>query len=307
MKQDDVFFAKEGEKGLNETSATKLVASASALKSQDEAYLNNLCYVNGECAIVGSTDRIATQYGMSAETLNEIEKYAHHVSLLNGFIAWCAEARKACEALRKSIREKTMEEWAKEQGLEVIKEPDYVEEPELWTLEDAYDTLPIKERNEYLRLEAKSAVFGKLIHPGGTLAEARAEVHKILAKPTQIKGSGKDMIVYYYNPSVQAAELDTAFNKIQKIYQQTESSLNRMKSDLRKAVEAHNDKVNADYRLAFLQYKKDCDDWKANQDSLTAQFNQYLDKERAKVDKIKIAIPEAYTELLKELYNLGNE
>ena len=43
---ESIFFAKEGEKGVNETSAAHLCALASGVKEEAESFLNSISFIN---------------------------------------------------------------------------------------------------------------------------------------------------------------------------------------------------------------------------------------------------------------------
>lgn len=300
-----VFFAPEGAKGLNETSATKLAAVASNLKTKEEAIVNNPYFLNETCAIVGSQERLTTHSGMTAETLASYKQKCYHIGTLNGFISWLSEARKAVEAERLRVSRISMAEWAKIVGVTIPTAPEYHSESKPLQLSDIIAEMNIKERAEYLALEAKAAQLGKLIHPDGALDDARNEMHERIAKPERPEGRGRDMLVYTYTPSVFSDDVDSMYEELQRQYQNYESSLNHIKSDLRKKLDQRNTEINAKIRLEMEAYKKEREAYNQTIRELTVEFNQWLQDQVSAAAKIKIAIPECYEELLKELYNVG--
>ena len=51
--KENVFFAKEGEKGITRTSAAHLCALATGVKEEAESFLNNISFINESISIVG--------------------------------------------------------------------------------------------------------------------------------------------------------------------------------------------------------------------------------------------------------------
>lgn len=304
MKQS-VFFAPEGAKGLNETSATKLAAIASNLKTKAEAVLNNASFLNVKVAIVGSGEQLDYGTGMSADKLTSLADTCHRIGEYNGFISWLREAQKALEENRRAVSRLTMDDWAKATGTTIPKCPDFSATVSPVSLNDIIEEMSVKERAEYLALEAKSAQMGKFIHPDGPFDNARNELHKRINAKHKADGKGRDMLIYSYSPSVSTIDVDEVFEKIQRQYQNYESSLNHIKSDLRKKLDKRNSEINAQIALELREFKEKRAAYDQQMRELTVQYSQWLQDKVAEAAKVKIAIPECYEELLKELYNVG--
>ena len=102
MEYKSVFFAKEGEKGLNETSASHLCALASQVKAHHESILKNVSFVDSFIDVVGS-DANPKQTNIGMKSIEEIDEAIKEIGKMNAFISWFAEARELLENIRKTV------------------------------------------------------------------------------------------------------------------------------------------------------------------------------------------------------------
>lgn len=307
MTKDNVFFAKEGEKGLTETSAAHLCAIAANLKEEAEQFLSNVSFLDTVMGVAGTPTGqvLQTTVGYTEKDLQQVTEKLDRVAFLNGFISWFAEARKYLEAYKKERTNTTLEIWAEENGIKIPDLPERLKNLHNSSLQDMIDEMSIADRQLYLALEARAAVLGKFIHPDGALNQARDDVHHRLNKPISTSGSGRDTLVYRYSPSVDVKLIDEKFLAIQAEYRTIEQSLNHMKSDLRKKLEARNTEENTNYANDLNIYREAQDKYNQEYRELTIQYHQYLTSLQTELSKIKFRIPEAYASLVTELNNLG--
>lgn len=292
MKQS-VFFAKDGEKGLNETSASHLCALASQVKAQDESTIENIRFVDTTLSIVGQEGEHTTDTGYKPEGLNELQEILTRIAKMNAFISWFAEARKALENYKENQINLGIHEWAQMLGKVFPESPkETSQEVKTSTLEDIIDEMTIKDRQIYLALEAKSAVYGKFIHPKQPFETARANLHRIINSPYMTTGSGRDTLIYHFEPSVPTDQVDNMFNKLQAEYRKTEQSLNRMKSDLRRKLETRLTEENNERRLRQQKFNEENQQYQDKMKMLTLEYNQWLVEEQTRLSKIKLAIPD---------------
>lgn len=292
MKQS-VFFAKDGEKGLNETSASHLCAFASQVKAQDESTIENIRFVDTTLSIVGQEGEHITDTGYKPEGLNELQEILSRIAKMNAFISWFAEARKALENYKENQINLDIHEWAQMLGKVFPECPkDTSQEVTTSTLEDIIDEMTVKDRQIYLALEAKSAVYGKFIHPKQPFETARANLHRIVNSPYMTTGSGRDTLIYHFEPSVPTDQVDNMFNKLQAEYRKTEQSLNRMKSDLRRKLETRLTEENNERRLRQQKFNEENQQYQDKMKMLTLEYNQWLVEEQTRLSKIKLVIPD---------------
>ena len=298
MEYNSVFFAKEGEKGLNETSASHLCALASQVKAHHESVLKNVNFVDSFIDVVGS-DASPKQTNTGMRSIDEIDLAIKEISKMNAFISWFAEAREALENVRRTVNRNDIYSWMNLSGIEMPEDPTLTSsEVKNSTLDDIIDELSIKDRQMYLALEAKASVYGKLIHPDQPMDRARNRMHEIVAKPYVSDGHGRDTIIYHHVPSIDTNIVDAEFNKLQAEYRRIEQQLNHMKSDLRKKLSVRNTEENNEKNLPLQKYKEERAAYNNKMHELTLQYNQWMLDENAKISKIKFVIPDN----LKETY-----
>jgi len=298
MEYNSVFFAKEGEKGLNETSASHLCALASQIKAHYESVLKNVSFVDSFIDVVGS-DANPKQTNTGMKSIDEIDLAIKEIGKMNAFISWFAEARELLEKIRRTVNGVNIYSWMEAQGIEKPEEPVLKSsEVKSSTLSDIIDELSVKDRQMYLALEAKASVYGKFIHPDQPMDRARARMHEIVSKPYVSDGRGRDTLIYHHVPSIDTKLVDTEFNKLQAEYRKIEQQLNHMKSDLRKKLDIRNTEENNERNLRLQTYKEERAAYDNKMHELTLQYNQWMLDENAKISKIKFIVPDN----LKEVY-----
>ena len=298
MEYNSVFFAKEGEKGLNETSASHLCALASQVKEHHESILKNVSFINSFIDVVGS-DAKPKQTNIGMMYIDDIDAAIKEISRMNAFISWFAEAREILENIRKMVNKVDLYSWLEASGIEKPEEPILTSsEVKNSTLDDMIAELSVKDRQMYLALEAKASVYGKFIHPDQPMDRARNRMHEIVSKPYVSDGHGRDTIIYHHVPSIDTELVDAEFNKLQAEYRKIEQQLNHMKSDLRKKLRIRNTEENNERNLRLQKYKEERAAYDNKMHELTLQFNQWMLDENTKISKIKFVIPDN----LKETY-----
>lgn len=298
MEYKSVFFAKEGEKGLNETSASHLCALASQVKARYESVLKNVGFIDSFIDVVGS-DASPKQTNIGMKSIKEIDEAIKEIGKMNAFISWFAEAREVLENFRKMISITNIDSWMRTSGIERPEKPELTSsEVKNSTLDDMIAELSVKDRQTYLALEAKASVYGKFIHPDQPMDKARNHMHEIVSKPYVSEGRGRDTIIYHHVPSIDTNIVDEEFNKLQAEYRKIEQQLNHMKADLRKKLNIRNTEENNERNLRLRKYKEERAAYDNKMRELTLQFNQWVLDENAKISKIKFIIPDN----LKETY-----
>lgn len=298
MEYNSVFFAKEGEKGLNETSASHLCALASQIKAHYESTLANVSFVNSFIDVVGS-DASPKQTNTGMVSLEQIDLAIKEIGKMNAFISWFAEAREEIEKIRRMVNSLDIYGWAKLEGIEIPEAPELTSsEVKNSQMADIIAEMSVKDRQMYLALEAKSSVYGKFIHPNQPMERARTRLHEIVNKPYVSDGRGRDTLIYHHMPSINPELVDAEFNKLQAEYRKVEQSLNHMKSDLRKKLDIRNTEENNERNLRIQKYKEERAAYDNRMHELTLQFGQWAIDEKAEISKIKFIVPDN----LKETY-----
>jgi hypothetical protein len=304
MEYNSVFFAKEGEKGLNETSASHLCALASQIKAHYESVLKNVSFVDSFIDVVGS-DASPKQTNTGMKSIDEIDLAIKEIGRMNAFISWFAEARELLENIRRTVNAANIYSWMEAAGIEKPEEPQLKSsEVKSSQLSDIIDELSVKDRQMYLALEAKASVYGKFIHPDQPMDRARTRMHEIVSKPYVSDGRGRDTLIYHHVPSIDTKLVDAEFNKLQAEYRKVEQQLNHMKSDLRKKLDIRNTEENNERNLRLQKYKEERAAYDNKMHELTLQYNQWMLDENAKISKIKFIIPDNLKEIHTYLESL---
>lgn len=302
---NNVFIAKEGEKGLTLTSAAHLCAVASQVKQQAESVLNNVNFITTTVDVVGSNaDAKTTSLGYTEEQFATIGNRLNVCIAMNRFISWFSEGRKVLEKYRRERHDIGLYEYAQEVGLTVPIAPEKVETPSSLTIDDAIEQMSVKDRETYLALEAKASVYGKFIHPDQPLEVARKKVYKALAEPYSTNGLGRDTLIYHTYPSIEPSLVDEEFMTLQAEYRKVEQQLNHMKSDLRNVLSKLTIEQENKHREALERYKSEYAEYELKYAELRSNYNEWRIKEDERVSKLRLAIPEALQETVTFLNNL---
>ncbi|MDE5688901.1 MAG: hypothetical protein K2I18_09825 [Paramuribaculum sp.] len=296
MEKDMIFFSKDGQ-GLTSTSANHIANLAKEMIRGLEASLGSLTLYSTAVSLIGSeTSDVLTQ-GAQTEELRDVQRKLHAISKAKSLIAWLREAIKAKESLLNEATAMTNSEYIKLKGLEEIKKP---EEGHALTEDEYYASLTLDARNRYYELETLSAVLGKAIHPDGSFANAREMLNTRLRQPREVKGDGRDTLIYSYSPTVEPQDVEDLYFRLQKQYREAQSQLNAMKFDCQKAVKSSEVAVATEYARElekFTEYYQ----------NISAERAAYIKKRVREIGDYKILIPQSLQEIYNEVSHLGKK
>lgn len=291
---NSVFFGNEG---LTSTSGQYYCNIAKELQEAAAERLNNLKFVDYSIAVIGNDNKQPMVVGN--KDLNFIEVDLQLQSSMFAFCAWVREAIKEKERLQNEIDWMNLDSWIKQQGITTLSMPVSPDEPEDVEEQDVINSWDINKRTKYLRLETFAAHYGKIIHPNGAYSKARKDAHVAVNNPITKEGSGRDMVLYYSEPSVSIQDIDSKFLEIQNQYREYEKELNQMKAEIK-------DTVNEWTRAAYSEYEKLQEEWKvltkeyqAERLDLSAKFSVWKTNELEKISKLKIVIPDSLKDTFK--------
>lgn len=298
---NSVFF---GQEGMTSTSANYYANIAKELQEAAAERLNNLRFFNASVAVIGSDNK---QLMIAGNTdLNSIEEDLQMQSSMFTFCAWVREAIKVKEEMQKNVQRLDIEAWAKEQGITLPESPKYPVTVEDLVTKDVIDSWDINKRARYLRLDTFAAHYGKLIHPKGAYSNARKEAHTAVNQPIVKEGAGRDMVLYYREPSVDIKEVDSKFLELQDKYRQYEKELNQMKAEIQ-------DTINELTRKSYDEYQAKVDEWKELNKAYTsawaevrAKYNTWKTNELERISKLKITIPDNLKATFKVIREVGD-
>ena len=284
----NTFLTEKG--GITSTSANYLCNLAKEQIKSLETKLKNISFLNKEVSIISSQESKLLRKGIS--TLDDAQEIIEEIGKLKAFNAWMREAIKAKE----NLEVMSFPDWREANNYE-LESPTLDESV---TTDDILDEMSIKERQYYLFVEAMAATYGQYIHPEGSISKAREDFLYHQEVPTEISGSGRDMLVYEYTPSIKAQNLNGNFNKLQNKYREYEKTLNSLKSQIKEKIRKRNGDSNKKYAMELEQYN-------IRYKELSTQYNQYRIEEEKKIAATQIVIPDNLRGTYELLNSLGKE
>ena len=276
-----------GESGLTSTSAQTYANRAKHAYESLESYLNNVNFVVEKFGLIGTNDSNFTlakdaYKDCSFEYYNDV---LTTVTRLKGFIAF----------LREAIKEK--DRLASEVPQYMSKERYELECPTLEngiTEQEVIDNMSVKDRQTYLSLETKCAVFGKFIHPGQPFDRAIKRVETAVANPRVVDYNGRDTIVHTYTPSESVDYLNEIYIDLQKEHRKAEASLNGLKHQIEETVKKDTmDKLEA--------YNQKLQDYHKRLKELELEEIKIRDARYKEIQNLKIVIPNEYKDIFESL------
>lgn len=268
-------FLTDG-KGLTSTSANFLANKGKEMIKEYQKQLEELSFVSESIELISGERKLLKQ---GVKDLSFIKELLDKIAQINCFCAWVREAIKAKEYLLAINKSLSILDYAELAEKTVPVEPS---NPELITEEDVINSFDIKERNHYLSLEAMAATYGKYIHPGGAISNAREIYLQKKSSPSVITGSGRDAIIYTYELTAQ--NVDSTFLKLQEDYRTFEKELNYLKYQIKEKVNEHNLKAQEEYNTQYNEYL-------LSYNALNNERKQFVLEENERLVNLKIAIP----------------
>ena len=310
-----IFFGTEG---LTQTSANYVANLAKEKVKALQTKLGGLCITDTFVSLIGSRESTQSVVGSTTEDLQGIAPMLEKVAKHHELIAWLREAIKAKEEESTSADKYSVNDYAKEQGYEsvdaMLNDMGFtiparpVMQPAV-TTDELVAQMSLKERNHVYSLEAEAAVIGKFIHPtdttlrdgGKNLSYAREQLMLKMANPSTTSGSGRDMVVTRYIPSVSIGEVDALFLNLQSRHREIQAELNgiahsldvRISEDFLSKQNAYNEELRK-YNFAATKRNAKRDEIEAAADTRKAQLKK-------DVQHLKIVIPNDLTEVYKEV------
>ncbi len=289
-----IFFSAEGN-GLTSTSANHIANMAKEMIRSLTSELAELQFYSTDVALIGDSKTNRLVNGVNDEAVTAVTDKLFRVAKAKSLIAWLREGIKAKEILIEKTENISLEDFAKQEGITLEKEP---EQPKLMTDDDYIGTLSLKERCRYYEVETLAATLGKEIHPGGSFAEARDTLLKKLDRPHSVSGEGRDTLIYTYTPSVDTQIVEDVFFRLQKLYREAQADVNTDKHDCKRAVSETNIARNAEYVAKMAE-------WTNNRKLLESRRTEYIKRRVRDLGEMKIVIPESLQGIYGEVSRLG--
>lgn len=299
--KESVFFGNEG---LTSTSANYYANVAQEMIQAATERLNSVKFYQVSVASIGGGEKQLMTVGQTSLDFikDDLEKSAE----MNSFCAWVREAIKKKEELISYTTACSIEKWARENNVEIPEQPQYPDSPIKADEKEVMDSWDANKRNKYLRLEAFASTYGKYIHPKGAFSKARKEVHAAENCPIYKEGSGRDLILYYQDPTIEVEKVDNMFMSLQDTYRSYEKELNALKAELKEEVNKLSNTQEQEYREKMAEFKANYDKYTSELGELRSRFNSWKTSEMERISKLKIALPKNLLDIFEEIRRQGD-
>ena len=287
-----VFFA---EKGITSTSANHVSNKGKELLKSEQAILDNINFVNTSLCLLfnsyGVADSKPITKGMSADSFESMHKTIAKIANLNAMSAWIHEAIKAKTEILEYVQSLTIDQWAKDQNIELPVIPK--RKADLST-SDVVGSWDIAKRNKYYVYESYCALVGKFIHPKGAFYEAKAKMNNAVQNPSKVEGSGRDAIIYSYEPSMLMSDVNTEYNWLSTELRHKEAEFNKMKQEIIDAI--------TEDKLANTQkFDDEYAEFSRKMTSIRNKFDMWKTKTVKEISALKIYLPQGPKQTYDEI------
>lgn len=296
MKKDMIFFSPDGQ-GLTSTSANHIANLAKEMIRGIETSLDATVLYSTSVSLIGTASADRLVKGATPDDLRSTAARLHSVAEAKSLIAWLREAIKAKERLLKEAEAMTLGEYAGTLGIEL---PEEVKKGHAITEDEYYASLSLDERNSYYETETLAAVLGKAIHPGGCFADARDALDRHIQTPREVKGDGRDTLIYSFEPTVEQALVDEVYFQLQKQYREAQARVNSYKYACQRAVKESEVAVET-------KYAEELDEYNKRMRLLHAQRSAYIKERVREIGDYKILIPRSLKGIFDEVSRLGKQ
>lgn len=286
---NNVYFGNEG---MTSTTANHYANIAKEMIKRTEKKLYGVKFYQTSISAIGSTEKQLMSQGSS--DISFIDDALREIAEANAFCAWVREAIKEKEAQQLAVNRKDLDEWLKEQGIEIKEEPDYPDSERIVEEQDIINTWDINKLNKYYRLGAFASAIGNYIHPGKAVKnynDARVDLHKVVNTPINVEGSGRDTILHYHVPTITPDVVDTQFLKMQDMHRSYEKELNAMKAELKETVNNMNQQRYDEHQVKIDAYYAEHREYVAWKNEMRNKLNKWKVSETERLSKLKIVIP----------------
>ena len=138
----------------------------------------------------------------------------------------------------------------------------------------------------------------------GAFSKARKEVHAAENCPIYKEGSGRDLILYYQDPTIEVEKVDNMFMSLQDTYRSYEKELNALKAELKEEVNKLSNTQEQEYREKMAEFKAKYDKYTSELGELRSRFNSWKTSEMERISKLKIALPKNLLDIFEETRRL---
>lgn len=284
-----VFFA---EKGITSTSANHVSNKGKELLKSEQAILDNINFVNTTMSLLyGGNCKTITNGMKPDDSFESIHKTIAKIANLNAMSAWIHEAIKAKTEILEYVQSLSIDKWAKDQNIELPNAPGK-EFP--ITESDVIGTWDVAKRNKYYVYESYCSLVGKFIHPKGAFYEAKAKMNNAIQNPNKVEGSGRDAIIYSYEPSIPVSDVNAEYDWLSTELRHKEAEFNKMKQEIIDAITEDKLAKAQKFDDAYTKYID-------TMESIRNKFDMWKTKTVKEISALKIYLPQGPKQTYDEI------
>lgn len=284
-----VFFA---EKGITSTSANHVSNKGKELLKSEQAILDNINFVNTTMSLLyGGNCKTITNGMKPDDSFESMHKTIAKIANLNAMSAWIHEAIKAKTEILEYVQSLSIDKWAKDQNIELPNAPGK-EFP--ITESDVIGTWDVAKRNKYYVYESYCSLVGKFIHPKGSFYEAKAQMNNAVQNPNKVEGSGRDAIIYSYEPSIPVSDVNAEYDWLSTELRHKEAEFNKMKQEIIDAITEDKLAKAQKFDDAYTKYID-------TMESIRNKFDMWKTKAVKEVSALKIYLPQGPKQTYDEI------
>lgn len=284
-----VFFA---EKGITSTSANHVSNKGKELLKSEQAILDNINFVNTTMSLLyGGNCKTITNGMKPDDSFESIHKTITKIANLNAMSAWIHEAIKAKTEILEYVQSLSIDKWAKDQNIELPNAPGK-EFP--ITESDIIGTWDVAKRNKYYVYESYCSLVGKFIHPKGAFYEAKAQMNNAVQNPNKVEGSGRDAIIYSYEPSIPVSDVNAEYDWLSTELRHKEAEFNKMKQEIIDAITEDKLAKAQKFDDAYTKYID-------TMESIRNKFDMWKTKTVKEISALKIYLPQGPKQTYDEI------
>lgn len=284
-----VFFA---EKGITSTSANHVSNKGKELLKSEQAILDNINFVNTKMSLLYGGNCKTIINGMKPnDSFESMHKTITKIANLNAMSAWIHEAIKAKTEILEYVQSLSIDKWAKDQNIELPNAPGK-EFP--ITESDVIGTWDVAKRNKYYVYESYCSLVGKFIHPKGAFYEAKAKMNNAIQNPNKVEGSGRDAIIYSYEPSMLVSDVNAEYDWLSTELRHKEAEFNKMKQEIIDAITEDKLAKAQKFDDAYTKYID-------TMESIRNKFDMWKTKTVKEISALKIYLPQGPKQTYDEI------
>ena len=284
-----VFFA---EKGITSTSANHVSNKGKELLKSEQAILDNINFVNTKMSLLyGGNCKTITNGMKPDDSFESMHKTIAKIANLNAMSAWIHEAIKAKTEILEYVQSLSIDKWAKDHNIELPNAPGK-EFP--ITESDVIGTWDVAKRNKYYVYESYCSLVGKFIHPKGAFYEAKAKMNNAIQNPNKVEGSGRDAIIYSYEPSMLVSDVNAEYDWLSTELRHKEAEFNKMKQEIIDAITEDKLAKAQKFDDAYTKYID-------TMESIRNKFDMWKTKTVKEISALKIYLPQGPKQTYDEI------